>query len=267
MLGRTDTISKPADEFSGMQLLSELYEQRAAFAVVERRVETIVNSLSTLDRDSSPDLPVIGSLVYCDSDGLTMCPPNQVTLNTASYYPFGLYALSTNYANGLGIGKVELEEVNPHLRGGRVENHLGKTTPSSPDRDSNLNLPVLSSLALHDKRVSQLRHRGRQTKGPTTEEHFEEVKRVLPLVPSYDLSLTKGSHERFGHKNFENTALNWHSLPSHLKHCIVSHGLCPLFPKEGMPLLSRKPEVRQCKEGGRKKEVVLQEEFNGATLS
>nr|CAD7568071.1 unnamed protein product [Timema californicum] len=30
-----------------------------------------------------------------------------------------LYALSTNYANGLGIGKVELEEVSPHLRGER----------------------------------------------------------------------------------------------------------------------------------------------------
>nr|CAD7265494.1 unnamed protein product [Timema shepardi] len=60
-----------------------------------------------------------------------------------------------------GIGKVELEEVNPHLRGGRVENHLGKTTPSSPVRVSNLNLPVLSSRAAqHDKRVSQLRHRG-----------------------------------------------------------------------------------------------------------
>nr|CAD7391970.1 unnamed protein product [Timema cristinae] len=55
---------------------------------------------------------------------------------------------------------VELEEVNPHLRGGRVENHLGKTTLSSPDRDSNLDLPVLSSRAQHDKRVSQLRHRG-----------------------------------------------------------------------------------------------------------
>nr|CAD7397754.1 unnamed protein product [Timema cristinae] len=51
-----------------------------------------------------------------------------------------------------GIGKVELEEVNPHLRGGRVENHLGKTTPSSPDRDSNLDLPVLSSRAQHDTR-------------------------------------------------------------------------------------------------------------------
>nr|CAD7431723.1 unnamed protein product [Timema monikensis] len=74
--------------------------------------------------------------------------------NTASYYPFGLYA------NGLGMGKVELKEVNPHLRGGRVENHLGKTTPSSPDRDSNLDLPVLSSRAQHDYRVSQLRHRG-----------------------------------------------------------------------------------------------------------
>nr|CAD7396622.1 unnamed protein product [Timema poppensis] len=82
---------------------------------------------------------------------------------TASNYPFRLYPLSTNYSNGLGIGKVELEEVNPHLRVGRVENNLGKTTPSSPDRDSNLDLPVLSSRAQHDKRVSQLRHRGGAT--------------------------------------------------------------------------------------------------------
>nr|CAD7259138.1 unnamed protein product [Timema shepardi] len=58
-----------------------------------------------------------------------------------------------------GIGKVELEEVNPHLRGGRVENHLGKEKNSSPDRDSNLDLPVLNSRAQH-KRVSQLRRRG-----------------------------------------------------------------------------------------------------------
>nr|CAD7394090.1 unnamed protein product [Timema cristinae] len=57
---------------------------------------------------------------------------NTTGLSNASYYPCGLYALSTNYANGLGMGKVELEEVNPHLRGGRVENHLGKTTPVHP---------------------------------------------------------------------------------------------------------------------------------------
>nr|CAD7262884.1 unnamed protein product [Timema shepardi] len=56
----------------------------------------------------------------------------------------------------LRIGKVELEEVNPHLRGGRVENHIGgKTTPSSPDRDSNLDIPVLSRRAQHDKRKSR----------------------------------------------------------------------------------------------------------------
>nr|CAD7256894.1 unnamed protein product [Timema shepardi] len=47
----------------------------------------------------------------------------------------------------VGLGKIELEEVNPHLRGGRVENHLGKTTPSSPDQDLNLDLPVISSRA------------------------------------------------------------------------------------------------------------------------
>nr|CAD7258861.1 unnamed protein product [Timema shepardi] len=34
-----------------------------------------------------------------------------------------------------------------------MENHLGKTTPSSPDRDSNLDLPVLSGRAQHDSRV------------------------------------------------------------------------------------------------------------------
>nr|CAD7193764.1 unnamed protein product [Timema douglasi] len=37
----------------------------------------------------------------------------EVDTITMSYYPFGLYALSTNYANGLGIGKYELEEVKP----------------------------------------------------------------------------------------------------------------------------------------------------------
>nr|CAD7456963.1 unnamed protein product [Timema tahoe] len=58
------------------------------------------------------------------------------------------------------LGRLNLEEVNPHLHGGRVEKHLGKTTPSSPDRDSNLDLSVLGGLAQHDWRVSQLRHRG-----------------------------------------------------------------------------------------------------------
>nr|CAD7569299.1 unnamed protein product [Timema californicum] len=45
------------------------------------------------------------------------------------------------------------KEGNLHFREGRVENHLGKTTPSSPDPDLNLNLPVLSSPAQHETSV------------------------------------------------------------------------------------------------------------------
>nr|CAD7433480.1 unnamed protein product [Timema monikensis] len=69
----------------------------------------------------------------------------------------------------LGIGKVELEEVNPHLRGGRVENHLGNPPPPvHPTEIRTSDLPVLSSRALHDKCVSQLRHRAIRSSGNLT---------------------------------------------------------------------------------------------------
>nr|CAD7200436.1 unnamed protein product [Timema douglasi] len=45
------------------------------------------------------------------------------------------------------LGRLNLEEVNTHLHGRRVENHLRTITPSSPDQDSNPYLPVLGSLA------------------------------------------------------------------------------------------------------------------------
>nr|CAD7601588.1 unnamed protein product [Timema genevievae] len=54
------------------------------------------------------------------------------------------------------LGRLNIEEVNPHLHGGRVKNRLGKTTPISPERDSNLDLPVLGSLAQHE--TSALAH-------------------------------------------------------------------------------------------------------------
>nr|CAD7398695.1 unnamed protein product [Timema poppensis] len=95
--------------------------------------------------------------------------------------------IASNQSADKGIGKVKLEEVNPHLRGGRVENHLGKTTPSSPDRDSNLDLPVFSSRAQHDKRVSQLRHRGgsngRKIKQLPIKHHINGVSRVTCYHP------------------------------------------------------------------------------------
>nr|CAD7263370.1 unnamed protein product [Timema shepardi] len=67
---------------------------------------------------------------------------------------WGRMFLSQNYL--CFESRVKLEEVNPHLRGTRVEQHLGKTTHSSPDRDSDLDLPILSSQAQHDKRVKGL---------------------------------------------------------------------------------------------------------------
>uniref|UniRef100_A0A7R9FHM4 oleoyl-[acyl-carrier-protein] hydrolase n=1 Tax=Timema tahoe TaxID=61484 RepID=A0A7R9FHM4_9NEOP len=62
---------------------------------------------------------------------------------------FNLISRLLNMETNKELGRLNLEEVNPHLRGGRVENHLGKTTPSSPDRDSNLDLPVLGGLTQH----------------------------------------------------------------------------------------------------------------------
>nr|CAD7198540.1 unnamed protein product [Timema douglasi] len=44
-------------------------------------------------------------------------------------------------------GGLNLEEVNQHFRGLRGETHLGKTNPSSTDRDLNLDLLVLGSQA------------------------------------------------------------------------------------------------------------------------
>nr|CAD7406100.1 unnamed protein product [Timema poppensis] len=46
--------------------------------------------------------------------------------------------------------RLDIEEVNLHLRGGRVENHLVKTTPSLSNQDLNLDLAVLGSQAQHD---------------------------------------------------------------------------------------------------------------------
>nr|CAD7443325.1 unnamed protein product [Timema bartmani] len=97
------------------------------------------------DEETSVQFQQLSLVVHPTEIRTSISPSSVVWLNTTG-------ALA-NYAT-------EAEEVNPHLRRGRVENHLRKTTPSSPDRDSNLDLPVLGDLAQHDWRVSQLRHRG-----------------------------------------------------------------------------------------------------------
>ncbi|CAG2057955.1 unnamed protein product, partial [Timema podura] len=47
-------------------------------------------------------------------------------------------------------GRLYLEEVFPHLHGGRVENHFGKISLSTSDRDSNLKLTVIGSLVYYE---------------------------------------------------------------------------------------------------------------------
>nr|CAD7260235.1 unnamed protein product [Timema shepardi] len=64
-------------------------------------------------------------------------PPVHPTEIRTSIFPSSALELYTtsalaNYATEAGIRKVELEEANPYLRGGRVENHLGNTTPVHP---------------------------------------------------------------------------------------------------------------------------------------
>nr|CAD7573604.1 unnamed protein product [Timema californicum] len=48
------------------------------------------------------------------------------------------------------LERLKVEEMNPHLRGGRMENHLGKTTLNSLGQDLNLDHPVLGSLVQHE---------------------------------------------------------------------------------------------------------------------
>nr|CAD7259408.1 unnamed protein product [Timema shepardi] len=107
----------------------------------------------------------------------------------------------TSDSHHLGIGKVELEEVNPHLRGGRVEKHLGKTTHSSPNRDSNPDPPALSSRAQHDKRdlgrlnleeVNPHLRGGRleNNLGKTTPVHQTEIRNSISPSSAVELNTT-----------------------------------------------------------------------------
>nr|CAD7457501.1 unnamed protein product [Timema tahoe] len=53
----------------------------------------------------------------------------------------------------MGLGRLYLEEVHPYLHGGTMYNHLGKTTLSTPNRDLNLDIPVIGSLVQHESSV------------------------------------------------------------------------------------------------------------------
>nr|CAD7257652.1 unnamed protein product [Timema shepardi] len=86
------------------------------------RVENHVGKtpLSSPKRDSNIDLSVLGSIA-------------QQKTSTLASYDEGLVRLITEDSGSTsGIGKFELDEFNPHLREGRVENYLGKTLSIHP---------------------------------------------------------------------------------------------------------------------------------------
>nr|CAD7392597.1 unnamed protein product [Timema cristinae] len=133
-------------------------EKRGWCSIAHQSVESRQQKLGRYQTVESMD-PIttrlaqsISSVAAEKLSGTTPPPPTNPSPSRPYYpCPFSRWPqLRTTGKYRESVGRCELEEVNPHLRGWRVENHLGNTTPSSPDRDSNLDLPVLSSQAQHD---------------------------------------------------------------------------------------------------------------------
>ncbi|CAG2056334.1 unnamed protein product [Timema podura] len=100
-----------------------------------------------------------------------------------------------------------IEEVNLHLRGGRVEIHLGKITPNSPEQDSNLDLPVHGSPAQH-KTIALSNYVTEETQSENTrhsnrteEEETNEIPGVLRARFAMDDRDQRNRSENTRHSN------------------------------------------------------------------
>nr|CAD7462530.1 unnamed protein product [Timema tahoe] len=86
-------------------------------------------------------------------------PARNTVISSSSSFPNGAYSgsISASGAGGgqviYGRGKLSLENVCPHSRGGRVENHFGKITLGARDKDFNPDLPVIGILVQHESDV------------------------------------------------------------------------------------------------------------------
>nr|CAD7392156.1 unnamed protein product [Timema cristinae] len=181
----TDSIDNPVDETTGGP--GPVHPNHPATATVSEFDNDIFNNQIVIEVDESNKIPntlaeinQAGSKLPSSQEKLPIYTAETLSIAVATSC---LAALAVGFVSGFLFSRrcrgddyndmpypdqrhqlnrlVELEEVNPHLHGGRVENHLGTTpAPSSPDRESNLDLPVLSGRAQHDKCVSNIRHRG-----------------------------------------------------------------------------------------------------------
>nr|CAD7571807.1 unnamed protein product [Timema californicum] len=94
---------------------------------------------------SAPQIPSPKSR-NCKQQQPQQQSPTQQQQQQQQHHKFNPYQGVNQSAQAqMELGRMNIEEVTPHLHGRRV-----KTTPSSPERDLNLDLPVLGSLAQHD---------------------------------------------------------------------------------------------------------------------
>nr|CAD7590092.1 unnamed protein product [Timema genevievae] len=105
---------------------------------------SLITALVRAHVDTTPDL---ANLDYSQVGPHSVCVPHHRPGASITSTPLQISPTSTTR-------RFNLEEVNPHLRKGRVETHLVQITPSSADRDSNLDLSILSSLAQHESSAS-----------------------------------------------------------------------------------------------------------------
>nr|CAD7265071.1 unnamed protein product [Timema shepardi] len=82
-----------------------------------------------------------------------------------------------------GIGKVELEEVNPHLRGGRVENHLGNKPPP-PVHPTMIRTSISPSLAAELNTTSALANYA--TEAGNVHRALKLTDELLEILPNHE---------------------------------------------------------------------------------
>ncbi|CAG2054683.1 unnamed protein product [Timema podura] len=99
---------------------------------------------ASVREDTEERSMVIATILY---DGTTMVDVRQLQKQLQANVKM------SERVDKVGLGRSYLEELYPYLRGGKVENHYRKTILSTPDRDSNLAIPVFGSLVYCESRA------------------------------------------------------------------------------------------------------------------
>nr|CAD7400516.1 unnamed protein product [Timema cristinae] len=79
--------------------------------------------------------------------------PEQFLQTLGCYGRFPTAKMEVSCLTPHGIRRLYLEKVELDLCGGRVENHYGKSTLSTPNQDLNLDLPFIRSLVYYERRA------------------------------------------------------------------------------------------------------------------